>query len=307
MSELNLPPAIRTHLETVLEHLYITPLERCNLCCKICYTAKTSDILTPAAILDFVTRYRSAHKLSSVTFCGGEVMLLRVFPGLVNQLTAQGIFVQIITNGTADRLSEFTTPNLVNTIVSLDGLPAYHDMNRGPGNFGRSLAFLQKAYTLGFHLEIFSIATRENLPDIPAFEAYLTKALGFLPDITYHPRKPMAYLGNHPVSNQVGEIAGFDFPTSEEINALAKTKTIFPPPGLGCYQISLMSDGKVNACCEGIRPLGDIHTDASELVENLRARLGEWLAKHPDSPTLGCVEPDFLCGLTDPPYHTPGV
>jgi organic radical activating enzyme len=293
---------ILKHADEVLEHLYISPLEKCNLCCKICYTAKTSDILTPEAIVDFIHRYQQVHKLSSITFCGGEVMLLKVFPDLVNTMTDLGIFVQIITNGTADRLEEFKTPNSIDLIVSLDGQEPYHDSNRGAGNYRKSLTFLQKAQKLGFHYEIFSIATSENIPLIPEFEAKLTEELGELPDITYHPRKPMSYLDSHPVSNVVGEINGFNFPDQSQISALAHQKGIFPPPGLGCYQLSLMSTGKINACCEGIRALGDISSDIGEMIAQFYARLEEWMTKHPDSPTLGCVEPDFLCGLSDPPY-----
>lgn len=295
-------PAILKHAQQVLEHLYISPLEKCNLCCKICYTAKTSDILTPEAIIDFVKRYQAAHKLSCITFCGGEVMLLRVFPSLVNQITEMGIFVQIITNGTADRLEEFENPNNTTLIVSIDGMEKYHDANRGAGNYRRSITFLQKALKLGFHIEVFSIATNENITLIPEFENTLEKELGLLPDITYHPRKPMSYLDSHPVSNVVGEIDGFNFPTSKQINALSRKKVVFPPPGLGCYQLSLMSTGAVNACCEGIRSLGDINSDIKEMIAKFYERLEEWMTKHPNSPTLGCVEPDFLCGLTDPPY-----
>lgn len=294
---------IATHLEQVLEHLYISPLEKCNLCCKMCYTSKTSDILTDESILNFVRRYLSTHKLSSITFCGGEVMLLRTFPSLVNTLTELGIFVQIITNGTADRLEEFASPNNVNLIVSLDGLEFYHDQNRGIGNYRKSINFLQKALKLNFHIEVFSIATKENIPSIGKFENTLEHELGVLPDITYHPRKPMSYLDAHPVSNIVGELDNFNFASERQINQLSSQKSVFPPSQLGCYQLSLMSNGKINACCEGIRALGDINTDIQTLIDNLYQRLEEWEASHPNSKTLGCVEPNFLCGLSDPPYE----
>lgn len=124
-------PIIKTQLDKVLGHLYINPLEKCNLHCKICYTRKTNPILSETEILEFIGRYEKEHKLETITFCGGEVFALKYFPGLINTLSDQGIFSQIITNGTIDRLTEFTNPNLVNLIVSLDGLPHYHDQNRG--------------------------------------------------------------------------------------------------------------------------------------------------------------------------------
>lgn len=287
----------RQHLDQVLHHLYINPLEKCNLKCKICYTRKTNPILSEAQILDFIERYQHHHKLKTITFCGGEVFALTYFPGLINRLNAEGIFTQIITNGTLDRLSEFTTPNLINLIVSLDGLPAYHDKNRGEGNFAKSLNFLKKAKFLGFHLDIFSIVTKQNLVSIDAFEAYLQTELGFLPLITYHPRKPPLYLQSHPVSNILGETDGFDFLSRAEMLRLMQTRNVFPPKDLGCYQIAVASDGKVYGCCEGTVPLGHMDDPIPTLTGKLAERLEAWEATSPTSACLGCSQPDFMCGI----------
>jgi len=99
--------AIDLQLAKVLHHLYINPLEKCNLRCKICYTRKTDPILPEATITDFITRYQAVEKIETVTFCGGEVFALDYFPPLMNQLLDQGIFLQVITNGTLDRLDAF--------------------------------------------------------------------------------------------------------------------------------------------------------------------------------------------------------
>lgn len=167
--------SIETHLNLVLKHLYINPLEKCNLKCRICYTRKTSPILTEKEIIDYVSRYLKVVPLQTITFCGGEVFTLDYFPKLINKLTAEGIFVQIITNGTIDKLDEFEKANFVNLIVSLDGLETYHDKNRGEGNFEKSIKFLKKAHLLGFHTEIFSIITRQNIDEIDVFEEYVNK------------------------------------------------------------------------------------------------------------------------------------
>ena len=279
---------ISAHTDNVLHHLYINPLEKCNLKCKICYTKKTAPILKEEEILDFVERYNETHEVKVITFCGGEVFALAYFPHLVNTLTKKGIFVQIITNGTIDKLDEFDDPNKVNLIVSLDGLEEYHDANRGEGNFKKSIAFLSKAKTLGFHSEIFSIVTKQNLKHIDAFESSLKKEGSI--DVTYHPRKPMTYLNIHPVSKIVGEITGFDFLEKREIQKLMMTKKTFPPKELGCYQISLVSDGTVYGCCEGFEALGKIGDNIPDLIAKLKGKIG--------GPCLGCVQPGFLCGLT---------
>jgi len=64
---------IKQHLNQALKHLYINPLEKCNLRCKMCYTRKTNPILTEKEIIDFVNKYQKTQSLKIITFCGGEV------------------------------------------------------------------------------------------------------------------------------------------------------------------------------------------------------------------------------------------
>lgn len=290
---------IRNQLQQVLQHLYINPLEKCNLKCQICYTRKTSPILTNHEILDFVNRYSVNQALQSVTFCGGEVFALADFPDLANQLTARNLLIQIITNGTLDQLDRLEHPNLINLIVSLDGLSEYHDLNRGEGNFAKSLLLMKKAHRLGFHLEVFSIVTQQNLSSIDQFETYLAGELGFLPQVTYHPRKPPMYLSHHPQSNITGQIESFDFLTKAQILHLMKIKTVFPPPSLGCYQIAVASDGQVYGCCEGTIPLGKITDQPSDLIKQLSKRLAQWSENDTWEKCLGCSQPDFVCGVKE--------
>lgn len=281
----------------VLGHLYISPLERCNLCCKMCYTKKTSGSLSQNDILEFIKRYGNVVPVQTVTLCGGEVALLSWFPDLINRLVNLGIFVQIITNGTTDFLDRITTPNSINCIVSIDGLPEYHDKNRGPGMWEKSMAFLGKAIHLGFHTEIFSVVTRQNIGDVDAFEYMVKVRLGRDIPITYHPRKPRAYLSRHPVSNTLGEVDGFDFLLPDELSRLMKTRKTFPPKDLGCFQVALMSDGLVYGCCEGTVPIGKISDPPETLIGALRLRLEEWEKVSSCDSCLGCSQPDFVCGL----------
>jgi MoaA/NifB/PqqE/SkfB family radical SAM enzyme len=288
---------IKKHLDQVLGHLYINPLEKCNLNCRICYTRKTSPILSSGRILEFISRYRKVHKLETITFCGGEVFTLPYFTAVVNELTKQGIFVQIITNGTIDRLDDFRLHNFINCIVSLDGLAEYHDSNRGKGNFGRSISYLKHAKSLGCHIEIFSIVTRQNYHKINDFEKYLSDELEILPNITYHPRKPLSYLINHPVSNISGIVNGFDFLKHKEITELLRTRNTFPPKNLGCYQIALMSDGKVYGCCEGIVPIGNIDSRIIDLFNLLTEKIEQWEKVNMMKGCLGCSQTEFMCGI----------
>lgn len=239
-------------------------------------------------ILSFIDRYQKAYDLKIITFCGGEVFALSYFPHLLNTLTAKGIFVQTITNGTIDHLNKINNPNLNNLIVSLDGLEKYHDLNRGEGNFQKSIAFLKKARSAGFHTEIFSIVTKQNYPHIDLFERYLRKELGEI-EVTYHPRKPPTYLTHHPISNIEGTVTGFDYISREELIEIMKKRTVFPPKNLGCYQISVASSGIVYGCCEGYRPIGTIDDPIEMLFDALKKRIG--------GPCLGCSQTEFMCGI----------
>jgi MoaA/NifB/PqqE/SkfB family radical SAM enzyme len=289
----------RKHFQKVLAHLYINPLEKCNLACKICYTRKTGPILTMEEILKFIDRYQQTQKLETVTFCGGEVLALSYFPELVNRLTNQGLFVRMITNGTIDCLEKFTKPNSINLIVSLDGLPNYHDRNRGEGNFDVSVAFIKKAMAIGFHSEIFSIVTKQNLTKIDEFESFLKLQLGETPFITYHPRKPPSYLMSHPVSNIIGDTDGFDFLDTKEMLTLMKTKNVFPPKDLGCYQIAVASNGSVFGCCEGTTKLGNMTDDIPILIGKLEERIELWEKTNKLTSCLGCSQSEFMCGIKE--------
>ena len=275
-------------LNQVLRHLYINPLEKCNLRCKICYTKKTDPILTQKQILDFIDRYQNEYDLQTITFCGGEVFALKYYTDLLNILNSRGIFTQTITNGTIDHLDKIVLPNLNNLIVSIDGLAEYHDSNRGAGNFHKSMHFLKKAHKLNLHTEIFSIVTKQNMDQIDIFENYMRQELGKV-SITYHPRKPQSYLAHHPISNIEGEISGFDYLTDSELVQIMQTRNTFPPKELGCYQISLASTGIVYGCCEGFRPIGNIGDPIEKLVYSLRNRIGR--------PCLGCSQTEFMCGI----------
>jgi organic radical activating enzyme len=285
--------------QTALNHLYISPLEKCNLHCRMCYTKKTDAILSEDEILEFIRTYEKAHTLETVTFCGGEVMALPYFPSLVNRLTKKGVIVQSITNGTIDRLDELKRPDLVNMIVSIDGVKSYHDKNRGNGMFKISTDFLLKAKKNGFHTEIFSIVTNQNFPKIKTFESKMAKIMGQPVSITYHPRKPLSYLTNHPTANIQGEITGFDFLTPAQMEWLFGHKKTFPPVDLGCFQISLMSDGAIYGCCEGTVPIGKLGDDIPVIFSRLRARLDGQKHTCSDQNCEGCAYPDFVCGMRE--------
>lgn len=295
-----------------LEHLYISPLEQCNLSCKLCYTKKTKNVLSLNEIKQFIEQFQESllrykTTLKTITLCGGELFLLDYITELINHICEQDIFVQVITNGTINRLHEINVPNSVKIITSIDGIEKWHDMNRGRGRFKEAVDFIKSAQKQSFHTEISSLVWKENFDDIENFEEYVKSELGGIP-ILYQLRKSENFLHKHPITNINNAGVDFGFLSDSQLNWLLDNRTTFPPKGLGCYQLSLMSDGNVYSCCEGVEPLLTksekikVKSDVMDLIiKNYISRIHSINSKSAYCvlPTVycDCPEPDFCCGL----------
>ncbi len=295
------PQKLHPSLVPALENIYISPLETCNLDCHFCYTKKTRQVLSNLQITSFITRY-SKHlnqklslKLKSITFCGGEVFLLPKFTSLINSLHRRSIFTSIITNGTIDRLTEITNPNLCQLLVSLDGPENIHDQNRGSGNYQKSLKFITHALHLGFHLEIIFVVTPSSYPFIKSFPSILAKdlSLGIPPAINYVTVKTAPFTTRHPLSQKNHQ----NSLTNIQIINLKRHFRSLPPKNFGCFQLSLQSNGQIYGCCESPRAIANITQTIPAIISSFQASLGP--CHHCSlysSACFGCCTPDFLCG-----------
>lgn len=268
-------------LSSALENIYISPLELCNLNCKLCYTHKSKNILTNAQILSFVKRY--PIKLKSILFCGGEVFTLKNFPRLVNKLIDQGIFITIITNGTIDVLSKIKNPQNCQLLVSFDGPKEIHDQNRGLGNFDKSSKFVTHALKLGFPVEIMYLVTPQSYEFIDTFQ--INKLTN-----NFFSQKTYFYTNNHPLSNQKNHLPAL---TPSQIINLKKNYRSLPGKNFGCYQLSLQSNGQIYGCCESPLPLGNISDRISSVIKKFEKSLAPCIKCGKCS---GCCNPQFLCG-----------
>lgn len=260
---------------SVLESIYISPLESCNLACKYCYTHKTTDILSNQQILDFINQYSSfIHEsyflnLKSVLLCGGEVFLLPDFPKLVNTLIDKDIFVTIITNGTIDRLEEIKKPDSCQILVSFDGPKDIHDQNRGLGNFDKSIKYIKHAQELGFPVNIMFLITKDSYPYKDTFLDYLKTEYDIKNiELTYLTDRKMSLTNDQCLDIKL------NYPT-------------FPDKSFGCSQLSLQSTGNITGCCESSISLGKI-TDNPQI----------YVSKFIDSLSKcsECCDPSYLCG-----------
>jgi MoaA/NifB/PqqE/SkfB family radical SAM enzyme len=263
---------------SALENIYLSPLEACNLNCRYCYTKKTKNILSNRQILSFVKRYQKYLRnfsppsskgelkeglvLKSILFCGGEVFTLKNFPGLVNNLNSQGIFISIITNGTIDRLKSIKDPRNCQLLVSFDGPKTIHDANRGVGNYDKSVKFVAHALKLGFPVEIFFLITKDSYPFKDSFDVfnlaktYLTDRLGSL--------------------------------TPHQVKDIRQNYRCYPPKNFGCSVLSLQSDGKFYGCCESTKSIGSLSDPLDKIINHYLKITSE----HPL-----CSDPAYFCNL----------
>jgi organic radical activating enzyme len=261
--------SLRESVLSALENIYISPLETCNLNCRYCYTKKTKTTLSSRQILSFVKRYQTYlknHKklslvkgrngiaerdldLKSITFCGGEVFLLPDFTSLINTLLDQKIFISIITNGTADLLSEIKEPQNCQLLVSFDGPKGIHDQNRGDGNFDKSEAFVKKALSLGFPVGIFFLITKDSYPYKDSFNMFSL---------------PKTYLTDRLHSLTPSQVLDIktNYPT-------------YPHKNFGCFQLALQSDNHIYGCCESPTPLAKITDPIPEVIKNFTDSLSD--------------------------------
>ena len=259
----------QTKIIESLENIYISPLESCNLACKLCYTHKTKNILSNAQISNFITRYKKYVNLKSIIFCGGEVFLLPKFTQLVNKLLALNIFVTIITNGTIDKLAEIKDPKNCQLLVSFDGPKPIHDQNRGAGNFDKSQKFVKNALNLGFPVEIMYLVTPQS----------------------YKYRRSTIYdLKTNFITLKT---TAFDKSLQNKPLTIKQIKTIKSKSKFGCYQLSLQSNGDITACCESLTPIANITDNPKNIINNFKKTLLPCLNCQK---CLGCTSPDFLCG-----------
>ncbi|MEU3622507.1 radical SAM protein [Amycolatopsis coloradensis] len=140
-----------------------SPLVRCNLACPYCLDDK--------AVLELgrAERYRIANLLADsqvlgVDISGGEPLLLRDLPDLIDVLVAGGRAVSVTTNGThLARRAEALATRVDAIRISLDGPDAErHDRWRGAGSFDHAIAGIREAIAQDIPTQIQAVLLRST-------------------------------------------------------------------------------------------------------------------------------------------------
>jgi len=260
----------------VQNELYIEPNSNCNLNCRMCYVEKKNQTIAAEELRSFISRFaRYNHDNFSLYWCGGgEVFLYKPFVKIVNDLDEEYDCIhKIQTNGTVDLLDNFETLKNKTFYVSIDFPKYQHNWFRGKGNFERSVKFCRKVVNKGGDLIIRSLVTKNNIGSFNKIERQICKLLG-----TRRFRlEPTFPYKNKEISEYSQRSSFFSKRDIDDEWLLDNPVDLFYDKNSNNYSefiedvlsLSLLSDGNVYPCCEGLIKIGYINTPLGQLYNKL--------------------------------------
>ncbi|SES35981.1 radical SAM protein [Actinokineospora terrae] len=145
-----------------------SPIVRCNLACPHCLDDKSVPELGRGERAEVAARIAASGVLG-VDVSGGEPLLIRDLPTLLDVLVGSGCAVSVTTNGThLPRRAEALARRVDAIRVSLDGPdPKRHDRWRGEGSFAMAVAGIRAAIAHGIPTQIQTVLMRSSAPGLP--------------------------------------------------------------------------------------------------------------------------------------------
>ena len=277
-------PTTKKPVKVLPDQLFLEPASMCNLHCTMCYTnvINGSDrrMLSYEAVNDFVRRYVEATPpVVNVYWCGtGEAFMHQDFPRMVNRLLEYGDVIEqtIQTNGTINRLEEFTGLSRIDFHVSIDGPKDLHEWHRGANTFERTLNFCKDALERGCRsLHVRCLLRRDTIERLEEFQQVLTEWLG--PRFTLELNPPYDNAVLRAVRDRAEAINHVDIDDSRTISS-EEALRICAEKYHGKFEvcirdvvhnyISLNTYG-VFTCCNGILKIGDIDDPIPTLMQRM--------------------------------------
>lgn len=140
---------------------------RCNLRCAYCSLPELPS--SELAASDWKRIIDELHALGTrrVLFFGGEPLMRPDLDEMVAHTRAHSIACALTTNGTLVPQRESLIRRLQMLTVSLDGIAAAHDANRGPGQHEEALRAIECAREWGVPVKVNAVMTAESAGDLP--------------------------------------------------------------------------------------------------------------------------------------------
>jgi MoaA/NifB/PqqE/SkfB family radical SAM enzyme len=282
--------------------------QNCNYKCVMCsfWHRHTENELSAEEVTEATAAMRRIG-ISQVNFTGGEPFLRSDLGAIVRATTAQGFtMVQVTTNGslaTRARLEELLAGGLGRIAISMDGVGAHHEMQRGvPGAWRKNIAALDALRELRgrfpkLEIELAMVISKITMGDLAEVlrlceEYRAVLHLQFLDNVQFFTSE--VDVGEHALSpNDIDRLVdevhrhlerspGIDpLLTHQGIEYVRRYLKRQDPTesmpavscGVGYAMLYIDSVGKVYPGCWAMAPIGDIREQALEaIVDSARHR-----------------------------------
>ncbi len=164
-------------------HMVWIATNGCNARCQHCSSnssQRTPDELTTAEALDMIDQF-AACGVIDLAVSGGEPLLRRDLFTVIARARERGLSVGIGSNGgrlSRRQLKELLASGINRFQVSLDGLPAQHDLlRRWPGLFERATQTIRTAHEAGLRVHVCCTITRLNVETLDDFTELVASTL----------------------------------------------------------------------------------------------------------------------------------
>ena len=146
---------------------------RCQLnCCHCVYDSNPKGVEPAPSQLKNIISQLPSIGIDEVHFTGGEPTLYKELVKLISFAKSFNLIVRMQTNGwdvSYEDLEKYYRAGLDSLLVSIDGIPSWHDKFRGrKGNFNHAWEAVQNAVKIGINVRINSVldGSLENLEAI---------------------------------------------------------------------------------------------------------------------------------------------
>jgi len=144
----------------------------CNLQCKHCYLGtKSNTELSSDKLIEIADKIIAANVME-VTLTGGEPLIVKALPEIINKFLDANILINIFTNATLvdsllGKLKRISNKENLKFNISIDGLKETHESIRGIGTYEKLIDTIKFLIDNGFFVTTNTTLTAINYADIP--------------------------------------------------------------------------------------------------------------------------------------------
>jgi MoaA/NifB/PqqE/SkfB family radical SAM enzyme len=161
--------------------MHVHPTRRCNLACAHCYSwsGPEHSESQSASVLSRAIREAARLGYQIVSFSGGEPLLFRELPELLEVARVSGLHTSVVTNGTrsTSELWRRSLPLIDTLVLSVDGPPDMHNaVRRSPNAFRQLTQAVDDLHRSGMRFSLIHTLCKQSWSHIDWLHTFATDA-----------------------------------------------------------------------------------------------------------------------------------